>query len=263
MKYSKKKNKIFTLLMITAGMLVIAGSVLAAADFSFALSREATYEVGNTFRTNIVIFPAGKIYTVKAQINYPANLLKIESFTFNSNWMPVSQPGYDVVDNNSGLLIKTAGYPGGTDSEVVLGTLKFRILNPGKATLKFASDSLILDANNANIAKSSASLDLTLTSVPVSETPAEEEKITPLTEEEISSPTEEVATPEKEAVVVLPKEKTAGEGLASALVALGMVTDEISQSSWKIIIVILCLIGLIIVGVKEWKKARGEKKKNV
>jgi len=40
-----------------------------------------------------------------------------------------------------------------------------------------------------------------------------------------------------------------------------MVADEISQSAWKIIIVILCLIGLIVVGVKEWRKARGEKKK--
>ena len=57
---------------------------------------------------------------------------------------------------------------------------------------------------------------------------------------------------EKETVIVLPE-----RGLASMLAALGMV---IGQSAWKMILVILSLMGLILIGAKEWKKAREKKR---
>ncbi len=209
MKNSDKKIKIFTSLAIVVAMSVFAVSALAAADLSFSFLGGTTYKVGDTFRMAIMISPTEKIYTVKAQASYPANLLKIESFTFNQNWWPLSQPGYDVVDNNAGLLIKTAGYPDGTNvQQIILGTATFRVLNPGNANLKFTSDSLILNANNANVVGSLASLDLTLTSVSVPTPPAEEgapeEEITP----EEATPSEEIVQP-KSTIVISGKELVA------------------------------------------------------
>lgn len=72
---------------------------------------------------------------------------------------------------------------------------------------------------------------------------------------------EEVILPEEGIVTVLPEERAAERGLASLVAAIGMVTAEISQSPWKIIIIIFSLIGLIIVGVKEWKRTQDKKEK--
>jgi len=250
MRYSNK-TKIFTILAITAGM-IIAASALAAADLSFSLSGGTTYKVGDTFTANIVVSPTEKIYTVKAQINYPANLLKVESFTFNSNWMPLSQPGYDTIDNGAGLLIKTAGYPGGVSTQVILGTATFKVLNSGETIIKFTSDSLVLNGNNVNVAQALASLDLNLTPVSVPELPEEEvlpeegvpsEEVTP--EEEIVPSEEEVVTP--------PEEKIPEVSLASLLLAS---IDVIKESAWMMIIVIISLLGLVVIGIRELARRR-------
>jgi len=86
--------------------------------------------------------------------------------------------------------------------------------------------------------------------------PAEEIGIPEITGEIPEEITEEGAPSaplaEKETVVV-PSER----GLASMLAALGMV---IGQSAWKMILVILSLMGLILIGAKEWKKAREKKR---
>ncbi len=265
MKYSKKKIKIFTLLTITLGAIIVATSALAASSLSFSLSEGTSYEVGDTFRANIVISPAEKIYTVKAEVNYPADLLKVESFTFNSNWMPISQPGYDTIDNSAGLLIKTAGYPGGISAQAVLGTVTFRVLNSGEAAVKFTSESLVLNAVNTNVADSLSVLNLTLTSVSAPELPIEEqeivseeeeEEIIPEGEEEVT-PEEEIVSEEEEVVTLHPEEKIPEESLTSLLLAS---LEMMQESVWITIVVILCLLGLVVIGIKEWELLRKRKK---
>ncbi len=259
MKYFKKKTKIFTLLIII-GAIVVATSALAAADLSFSLSEGTSYKVGDTFRTDIVISPAEKIYTAKAQVSYPVELLKVESFTFNSNWMPISQSGYDTIDNNTGLLIKTAGYPGGISTEVVLGTATFRVLNSGETIIKFTSESLVLNAGNANVAGSLSTLNLTFSELPVQEeTILPEEEITPLEEEVIPEEEKEV-TPEEseeEVVILSPEEKIPEESLASLLLAS---LEIMQESAWMTMVVILCSLGLVVIGIKEWELVRKRKK---
>lgn len=269
MKHSAKKIKILTFLAITAGTFIIAASALAANDFSFSLPGGTAYKVGNTFSANIMISPAEKVYTAKAQVNYPANLLKIESFTFNSNWMPLSQPGYDSIDNVNGLMIKTAGYPGGVNSQVVLGTAVFRVLNSGNANLKFTSESLVLNANNANVAGTLASLNLTLNAISVPTPPTEEKtpkkevlpkkEIAPreATPSEEITPEEKVVQPEKKVVVVPPEERAAEGGLASLLLAsLGI----IRETAWMMILAIFSFVGLIVIGIRERELAQKKKK---
>jgi len=256
MKNYNKKIKILTFLAAGTILSLFGTSVLAAADLSFSFVGGTTYKVGDTFRTVIMISPTEKVYTVKAQFTYPANLLKIESFTFNPKWIPLSQPGYDVVDNNTGLLIKTAGYPAGSDAQIVLGTASFRVLKPGTATLKFSSDSFVLNANNTNVIGSLGSTDLTLASVsaPVPTPSAEEEKEEMVSEEGI--PSEEITSEEEVAV-----SKEVVEKVVTPLVAdINMIMNEIGQSIWKVVVITLCFVVLVFIGIMEWNAIRKKKK---
>ena len=82
-----------------------------------------------------------------------------------------------------------------------------------------------------------------------------EEVIPP--KEEVTSSKEEVVPPKEGIVTVPPEERVAGEGLASLLLAsLG----EIGETPWMAIIVVFCIIGLVIIGIREWELARKKKK---
>jgi hypothetical protein len=93
--------------------------------------------------------------------------------------------------------------------------------------------------------------------------------------EEVVPPKEEVTPPEKPLgpegiappegaapteggiVTVPPEERAPGGGLASLLLAsLG----EIGETPWMAILVVFCLIGLVIIGIREWELARKKKK---
>lgn len=83
--------------------------------------------------------------------------------------------------------------------------------------------------------------------------PPAEEIVPP---EEVIPPEEEVVPPE-ELVITPPEERVPGEGWASLLLAsLG----EIGETPWMAIIVVFCIIGLVIIGIREWELARKKKK---
>jgi len=252
MKHISKKL-IISAIIATLGAVGLISTALATADFTLSLPEGTSYEVGDTFEADIVISPTESIYTAGIYLEYPANLLKVESFSFASTWMPLSQSEYDSIDNTNGLLVKTAGYPGGVDSPLTLGTATFRVLDSGQATVEFSSDTFALNANNTNVADSLGSSRLTLTTVPSEIVPEEEivvpeEEITPeeeiVPEEEIT-PEEEVV-PEEEIVSeeekLVEEKKTFGEifaakGLLAAMGALPFIQR-----------LALIIVGIIIIG---------------
>ena len=267
-----KKYLLTTFLGLLA-IMAAALPVLAATTMSLS---PATVNVtaGQTFNLSVAVDPQGvKNYTVKLELKYPADLLEVKSFTLGSNWMAVSQTGYDSIDNINGILIKTAGYPGGLTANTAFGTVSFSAKKAGSGIIQTGTGSLALNASSQNVFSGSAQANVTITAVtlppppppPPSQTttpptapPAEEEQVPPSAEQEPTPPSEEVAPPAGEMVVVPPEEKATEVGLASMLAAIGI---EIGQSVWKIIIVILCLAGLILIGVREWKIARKKKRK--
>jgi hypothetical protein len=106
---------------------------------------------GQSFSVSLVVTPAeAAVYTAKIALSYPADLLSVSSFTFASGWLPLSQPGYDSVDNIQGSLIKTAGYSGGLTATKVFGTITFTAKGSGTATIVPTGGTQILDANNTN-----------------------------------------------------------------------------------------------------------------
>ena len=112
---------------------------------------------GQAFTIAIGVNPQGvKNYTVKLELDYPADLLEVGSFVFAGTWMPLSQSGYDLIDNTNGVLIKTAGYPGGLSSATTFGTVSFYAKKSGSGIINLDSSSFALDANNQNVLASSS-----------------------------------------------------------------------------------------------------------
>lgn len=193
------KKNIFTVLLGGLIALVLTTPVFAATTVSLSPTSVNVVE-GRNFVLTVKIDPQGlKNYTAKMELTYPTNLLKVNSFTFGTSWMPVSQPGYDLINNVNGTLIKTAGYPGGVSSAVTFGTVSFLAKKSGNGMITLNSgNSLALDANNQNLLAGAVVQTAVAISAPTptpttpTEEPTKEEPV--LEEEESPVVTEEPIT---------------------------------------------------------------------
>ncbi len=139
------------LISLACALAVIAPSVAVAATIglsptSFAVDKSATFSV------EVSANPSPETaYTVRANLSFDPNLLELVSWSFAPKWLVLSQTGYDVEDNAKGILVKTAGYPGGLTSSTVLGTAVFRAKSVGTATVSVDAASLVLDKASKNL----------------------------------------------------------------------------------------------------------------
>jgi hypothetical protein len=135
---------IFTLTFLMSSPLARASSVNL-----LPVSRSIT--AGETFQVKVMVDPLGeKIFTAKVVLTYPADLLKVVVFTFDEQWMPLNQTGLNQINNETGRLIKTGGYPAGLSAQTALGTVTFRALKTGEAVVTVGEDSMVLDSQSAN-----------------------------------------------------------------------------------------------------------------
>jgi len=177
------------------GLIFLAGTALAATSFSFS-STALNVAQGQSFVLRTAVNPQGTAnYTVKLELQYPADLLEVRLFTLGNSWMPVSQPGYDLIDNTNGVLIKSAGYPGGLSSSATFGTVSFYAKKSGNGTIQATNNSFALDANSQNALSGTAQASVAITKASVAPIPSEETPITPeaTTEEEVQPTTTAVA----------------------------------------------------------------------
>jgi hypothetical protein len=138
--------------IFAVGILGFVPAASLAANLAFSPASGDSVRAGQTFAVQIVVDPQNStIYTAKAQVQYPADILEVVGFAFAGSWMPLAQPGYDLIDNNQGVLIKTAGYPGGLSAPQSLGTITFKVKQAGSAVVGFGGDSLALSASNTNV----------------------------------------------------------------------------------------------------------------
>jgi hypothetical protein len=141
-----KKISILTLIGLAFTMTAFAATTVSLSPVNVSVKE------GQTFSMAVSIDPQSvKNYTVKLEMKYPADLVEAKSFSFGSNWMALSQTGYDSIDNVNGVLIKTAGYPGGLASNAFFGTIVFKAKKSGNAAIQIAGNSLALDAGNQNV----------------------------------------------------------------------------------------------------------------
>jgi len=147
-------KKIIKILPIVLVVFFASIGYVSASSFFFSTNKISINE-GETFKVVLSINPGdSKIYTVKADIAYPADMLEIMSFNFSDNWIPISAKEYNIIDNDSGVLIKTAGIPGGIFKKADFGTIVFRAKKKGRAVINVKSPSFSLDfKNNSTLVK--------------------------------------------------------------------------------------------------------------
>ena len=193
------KKILFTFALTVVGAMVLAAPALAVTTVS--LSPVSVNAVsGRSFNVVIAVNPQGVAnYTEKIELTFPADILEIRAFNFGGSWMALSQTGYDLIDNTNGVLVKTAGYPGGLSSTATFGTISFYAKKAGSGTIKLGNGSLALDANNQNVLSGTPSISVAVTapaSIPTVESPGEQPATEqPATEQPTEQPTAQMPQP--------------------------------------------------------------------
>lgn len=161
MKNYLKITSVLGVFALLAPMSALAASVsLSPATVSV--------HAGDTFSVSVTTDPAStKLYSVRADVSFDPSLVQVTNFSFASTWISISQPGYDSTDNVNGALIKAAGYPGGFTSVTKFGTITFKAIKTGTATISSTNSSLLLDAMSKNqISGTQGSVSVSITAAP-------------------------------------------------------------------------------------------------
>lgn len=149
------KKLTISIILILLGVMVSTAYASAASVLQFSPISVST-NPGKTFTLTVTLDPYGvKNYTSKMEIDFPADILKVNSFTFGDGWLPLSVSGYDLVDNTNGTLIKSAGYPGGVLNPITFGTISFTAKKEGNGKITLTGNSFVLNATSQNILSSS------------------------------------------------------------------------------------------------------------
>jgi len=257
-----------TILLISSvilGGMFLTGSVLAATTISLSPASVSVTQ-GENFNLVIAVNPQGiKNYTVKIELEYPAEFLEVKSFSFGSDWMAFPQAG-DLVDNTNGLLIKTAGYPGGLSSTATFGIISFSAKKAGSGVIKLSSNSLALDSENQNVLSSSlAQVAVSITAPePVAPGPIApgptypDEEIEEVDEADGIEEAETIEEEEDEVIIAEEEEEEELEEEPSALAAIGNVITFGTGNVFIGIIVSLIAFLILFFGIRRIRLRKSE-----
>lgn len=161
MRFNFSISIITTLLILSALPLGVGAATLSMSPGTI------TVQEGQNFNLSLTLNPAGKTqYTTKVELSYPADLLEVKIFSFGGTWLPLVQSGYDLIDNVSGKIIKTAGYPGGTSAPTKFGTITFKAKRAGSANLDLLTSSLSLDASGEDTLSGTGTVGVSISAPP-------------------------------------------------------------------------------------------------
>jgi len=193
------KKITLTSIAVFVGVMMFAAPTFAATTATLSPAN-INVTIGKQFIVSVSVNPQGASnFAEKLEINYPASTLEVLSFNLGGNWTALTQPGYDSIDNTSGILIKTAGYPGGFTSATTFGTITFRAKKTGTGIIKIGSQSIAFTANTQDPISGTVS-SVTVAAAPVTPVKAPSElspsaSDTVQTTEQTASSSEEIAQP--------------------------------------------------------------------
>lgn len=145
----KKYTSIISMAAVI-GVFALAMPVMAATTASLSPA-SVNVTAGKSFSVVITANPQGFMnYAEKLEVDYPASNLEVTSFTLDNNWMALTQTGYDSTDNTNGVLIKTAGYPGGISGATTFGTITFYAKKSGSGTISIGNGSLAFQTTGSS-----------------------------------------------------------------------------------------------------------------
>ncbi len=180
--YMKEKiMKSFLLLAFIFGFVALTPSVCLASSFIFQ-NKVITVPVGQSFSVPIAIDPAGDAqYTVRLSAEFSTDEIEVLSFLFDPDWMVVSQPSYDLEDNENGKLIKTAGFPSGFTNSENFGTITFIAKQAGESIITVGSEAFILNVKSESSLQSRPQVRLIVTQATTSlQEPVEAPQVVPV-----------------------------------------------------------------------------------
>lgn len=244
-----KKPKIKILAILISTFYFLTSGLAAAATLSLSPANVSVIR-GQTFIMTVALNPQGAAnYTVKVKLNYPVALLEVQSFTFASAWLPLTQSGYDLIDNTNGVLIKTAGYPGGISSLASFGTVSFRAKATGSGSVSISSDSAAYDSGSRNVLTGLPVLASVAVSAPAA-TPVPTLTPTILTPT-APTPTPEAGEVEEEETIVLEQEQ--GFNFFAAIEGiLTLGTDRV----WVAALLIVAILSLACYLINSFRKRK-------
>ena len=241
-----KRNLLVGLAMII-GTFALALPALAASTASF-IPANTSVTAGDSFNVIITLDPQGvSNYADKIAVDYPAGLLQVSSFSPGSNWISMTQSGYDLLDNTKGLLIKTAGYPGGVSSPTIFGTITFVSKGTGSGVINLDGSSLYFTSGSQGtvVANNAASFAI-VASAPVY-------TVVPVTPNVTVTPTKvgvstKVTTNSTTTVVKTPQASDQLSQAAAVSESNATTTAGISNNMWIwiVTVIVLIIIGIII-----------------
>ncbi len=229
--------KKITLTSIAAlvGVFIFAAPAFAATTATLSPAN-INVTAGKQFTVSISVNPQGASnFAEKLEINYPASTLEVISFNLGSNWTALTQPGYDSTDNANGVVIKTAGYPGGFTSATTFGTVTFRAKKIGTGTIKIGNQSVAFTANTQEPISGTVS-SVTVAAAPITPVKAPSE-LSPSASDTVQT-TEQTASSSEEIAQPTPISQT-----QTAAVSNAAVPGASSAWKWIVGIIILAAVG--------------------
>lgn len=94
----------------------VPANIADSKDASFSISPSfVEVKKGESVSVVVKINPiSNSIYTARLVLNYPSDLLSYDSAVFANGWVPlILGENSNLIDSQNGIIIKTAGYPGG------------------------------------------------------------------------------------------------------------------------------------------------------
>ncbi|XOB40882.1 MAG: hypothetical protein ACKKMW_02335 [Candidatus Nealsonbacteria bacterium] len=234
---------IFTVILGVLGTAVLAAPVLASTALSL-LPTNINVAQGQNFSLVTAINPQGvNNYTLKLELQYPADLLGVKRFTLANNWMALSEQGYDLIDNENGLLIKTAGYPGGVSEPITFGIISFSAKKTGSGVIKVGDNSFVLDATSQDVLNGVLAQTSIVITSPTSESEPEPEPIS----EELEEPEEVIIETVSTSTQAEGDEQTSTLiGQTTFLAAIGNILSLGTNNVWLALFVGLIILAILI-----------------
>ncbi len=189
------KKILLTISLTVLGVLILAMPTLAATTVSLSPA-SVSVKSGQSFNVSVAVNPQGtNNYVEKVELKYPADMLQVNSFSLGSAWMALTQPGYDLTDNTNGILMKSAGYPGGLSSATTFGTVSFYAKKAGNGTITIGNNSLAFEVNSQS-ALSGTPVSFTITAPAVTAPkPTTPTRVAPSSSEQPTTPTQPAEQP--------------------------------------------------------------------
>lgn len=224
-------------------LLLAVPMFVQAASFQLTPST-GSYVPGVTFNVAVSVQPVAgeEITTAKLAVSFPPNVVEVVSFTPAAGWLPLTQPGYDAIDNTAGKLIKTGGFPAKVTSPKPFGTITLRAKQAGLAIVSEANGMLLLNPKNTNLYTGMAAATYTIATpevvpavVPTPKAPVVVTLPPSVPAKSVEEPKEEIISPIVEATTTATSSvEAAGSSSKTQVAAASDATDGQSNSvPWR------------------------------